>query len=125
MACQPKIELPLIDKNDITFKGYCEGECKNSDSGLCKTSFSLTLDGKTNKNAKVTGSGTGSGQAFIRVSADGGDIDNGLVVLKCTCGNQATEDRFEFTLEHRTSAEDVVLTILTLGVRAALKAAGV
>ncbi len=120
MACTPKLEQPQVDGNDIIFRGTCEGACKENPGGQCGAVFSLTNDGKKNKGAKVTASGTGLGQAFMRVTADK-DIDDGVIVLRCACGDQNHDVSYNFTLEHRTTVEDVLLIIITLGGKAIAK----
>jgi hypothetical protein len=109
MDCKGKISQPELHENDIIFRGACEGTCN---SGGCKAKFSLSVDGKTNKNAKITGSGHGGSDAWIRISADDGDIDNGLVVLECSCGDVITKTEHEFFLPHRTTIVDEVKEVL-------------
>src|SRR5262245_29276900 len=118
MPCSPKIEQPQLNGNDITFRGHCDGNC--DDALGCQGKFTLTQDGKVNKGAKITGSGYGSSDAFIRVTADS-DIDNGVVTFTCRCGRESTSLEYQFTLEHRVTVEDVIKAIVTLGVDAILK----
>ena len=114
MACTPKIEQPQLDGNDIIFRGQCEGNCPG---GECKAKFVMSMDGTHNAGAKVTASGYGGAQAFMRVTAEK-DITNGLITLECSCGDEVKKSEWTFTLEHRTTAEDIFKIIFSLGVKA-------
>ncbi len=118
MVCIPIIEQPELKDNDIIFRGHCDGECKG---GKCRPRFILDLAGGHNKGARVTAASTWTGGALIRVTADK-DIEDGVLSLECACGDgeTATITRAEasFSLEHRTTAEDVLKVVVTLGVKA-------
>jgi|SRR5580704_1778438 hypothetical protein len=120
MPCTPVLDdgYPRIVDNDMIFRGHCDGKCETDHK--CEPEFSLTGRVGFNKNAKITASAHGGGQASIRITADDGDIDNGQVQLICSCGEEQSGKpvTIKFTLDHRTTVSDVLKVIVTAGISA-------
>lgn len=117
MACTPVIDPVTpqsIRDNDIVYTGHCDGSCAHTGSGKCNAIFMIIQSPQTpNKNTKITGSGSYDGTAWARVTADGGDIENGVITLQCSCPEEKDKPTTEATinLEHRTTVGDVLTSI--------------
>jgi hypothetical protein len=120
MACEPEFTKTNLGNNDLLIEGECCGKCKKNEDEECLARLYFSQDGKINKNAEVSGSGYGGSKAWMRITADG-DVDDGVVVLKCSCGKKITEKEHHFTIKYRLTIEDVLKEIGTLGIHALVK----
>ncbi len=120
MACEANIDVQFLGEGKLRAKGTCTGkDCK--DPLGCLAEFSLPPSNprnpRRNKNAKITGQGSGGSQANIEVSTDGDDIDEGVLQLSCTCGKElsGTPAEYSFMLVHPIGVKEVLEAIVTLG----------